>query len=169
MFVAGHVGFGLALYGGARRALGYRETINLGWLACFALLPDIIDKPVGIIWWELGSRRLFSHSLLFAVLVLIACRLLWPRIASYAWLVPIHLVLDGMWRSRYTLYFPFRGLRFDRDPLSPHGFFEWLRQLFSLAFSQPWLVGDELLGLAVLVVYYFLTLRQNPSGGEPAC
>jgi hypothetical protein len=152
MFIAGHVGLGLGIFAAARRALGLRDAISLGWLALFALLPDIIDKPVGLIWWELGSRRLAAHSLLFAALTLVCVRLLWPHLSAYAWLVPVHLLLDQMWSSLHTFLFPFLGLRFDPDPLPPSlsGYIQLI--LWRLT-HQPDMILGEFFGLAVLGLY----------------
>ncbi len=166
MFVAGHVGLGLGIWDLARRTIGSRGPVRLGWLAFFALLPDLIDKPVGLIWWELGSHRLFAHSLLFALFTLACCRLLWPRLAPYAWLVPIHLLLDAMWRSRHTLWFPLHGLRFDPDLMPPLSLTSYIQLVLWKLAHQPWEVAGELLGAAVLLAYYLLVIR--PESRRPA-
>jgi len=175
MFIGGHVGFGLGALVGARRLLRRttslgRPALNLGWVAFFALLPDIIDKPVGLIWWELGSRRLFAHSLLFAVLVLACVRLLWPRLILYAWLVPVHLALDSMWQSRYTLLFPFRGWRFDPDPMPPDGLTSYIQLIVWKLTHQPEMMVSELAGLTIIGLYLWSERRQTallPRGGSP--
>jgi hypothetical protein len=160
MFIAGHVGLGLGLLAALRRARGSTWAISLGWVSLFALLPDIIDKPLGLLWWELGSRRLIAHSLLFSLLTLVCVRLLWPRLASYAWLTPVHLLLDGMWWSPHTLLFPFLGLRFDPDPLPPESLLKYARLLLWKLTHQPDMALGEIFGTAVLAIYLWGRRRE---------
>jgi hypothetical protein len=171
MFIAGHVGLGLGILATARRALGLRGRLSLAWVAFFALLPDIIDKPVGLIWWELGSRRLLAHSLLFCLLAMLCCRLLWPRLSAYSWLLPTHLLLDRMWLSRYTLLFPLLGLRFDPDPLPPDGIASLIKFMLWKVIHYPGMLVGEVSGLAVLGLYLIwglMTRPPEPEALEPA-
>jgi hypothetical protein len=75
-----------------------------------SLLPDIIDKPVGLL--ILGNffknGRIFCHTLLFSLLILVAGSYGygWHRSTSLLWVgfgSLTHLVLDEMWRSPRTL------------------------------------------------------------------
>lgn len=167
MFIGGHVGLGLAALLTSRRLAGGLGAVSLGWVALFALLPDIIDKPVGLIFWELGSRRLLAHSLLFSLATLAAVYLLWPRLAAYAWLTPVHLVLDQMWSWPHTLLFPFLGLRFDPDPLPPDGLASYAQLLLWKLTHQPDMVLGETCGLAVLAVYLWQRRRRDAQAPAP--
>jgi hypothetical protein len=95
------------------------DRMDLRLLIVGAVLPDLIDSPIGAIWFEgLGGVRLFGHTMLFAagamVVVLALTRRGRPR---KRWMplavgVLVHLVLDGMWADPETLWWPFLGTDF---------------------------------------------------------
>jgi hypothetical protein len=160
MFIAGHIGLSLGVVLLVKRVTGRPATVCLGWVALFALLPDIIDKPLGLVWMDLNSRRLFAHSLLFMVATITMCRIYWPEIAGYSWLVPGHLLLDGMWDSRFTLLFPLHGLRFDPDPLFPEDLSDYFSYLIWKVSHNPELLIGEAVGLIVIVLYLVYERRR---------
>jgi inner membrane protein len=96
--------------------------IDLRFLLLGALLPDIIDKPLGYIFFrdELGSGRTIAHTLLFVVVITLAGLLVY-RLQHKNWLLVIsagtlaHLVLDQMWRMPHTLFWPFLNAPFDQQ------------------------------------------------------
>jgi membrane-bound metal-dependent hydrolase YbcI (DUF457 family) len=92
-----------------------------------ALLPDLIDKPLGllILSGSVGSGRIFSHSLLFLLVLSIVGWVLLSRYRTPALLavaigVASHQVLDLMWEMPRTWFYPFLG-RF--DPINQEGWF----------------------------------------------
>jgi hypothetical protein len=85
-----------------------------------AVLPDLIDKPLGLIFFEssIGYGRIFGHSLLAVLLLLVLGLVVWkwlksPVVMGIAVGVLSHQVLDLMWREPenwlYPLYGPFHG------------------------------------------------------------
>lgn len=100
------------------------DRMDLRFLAAGAVLPDVLDTPVGLAWFgSLGSARLVAHSLAFAslamVVVLLTTRRGRPR---KRWMplavgVLVHLFLDAMWADPETLWWPFLGATF-----TPAGF-----------------------------------------------
>ena len=72
MFLACHLFFGLVLGLALAGRTGDRRLI--GFAALGALIPDLIDKPVGHILFAetLDSGRLFGHGLLFVGILLAA-------------------------------------------------------------------------------------------------
>ncbi|WP_418888745.1 metal-dependent hydrolase [Methanothrix soehngenii] len=74
-----------------------------GWtylfLALGSILPDIIDKPLGLLLFGTPNMgRTFAHTLLFLLILgAISLRLRDIRLASLTWGVFIHLILDSMW------------------------------------------------------------------------
>lgn len=95
------------------------ERMDLRFLAFGAVLPDLIDTPLGFVGWsEFQNVRLLAHSLLFGatlmVVVLLTTRRGRPR---KRWMpvaigVLVHLFLDAMWNQPETLWWPFLGLSF---------------------------------------------------------
>ncbi len=84
-----------------------------------SMLPDIIDKPLGIYVFTnaIDSGRIFCHTLLFVtVLALIALYLYKAKgqtwMACLAFGSAMHLVLDQMWEAPIVLYWPLYGFDF---------------------------------------------------------
>lgn len=97
------------------------DRMDLRFLALGAVVPDIIDTPVGLLFYErLGSVRLVGHSVLFAsvamLIVLLATRRGRPR---KRWMpvaigILVHLMLDAMWADPETLWWPLLGWDFSQ-------------------------------------------------------
>jgi len=129
------------------------ERMDLRFLAFGAILPDLIDTPVGLAFWsKFGSVRLAAHSLLFAAIVLGAVMVVTRRgDTRKRWMalaigVLLHLVLDGMWRLPETLWWPFLGWTFASTPFATAGaYLTWL-------FTDLRTWGFEALGLVYLLV-----------------
>lgn len=129
------------------------EAMDLRFLLLGAVLPDLLDTPVGLAAWErFHAVRLWSHSIAFAAVVMVVVLVATRRGPSRRRWMPLaigvllHLVLDGMWRQQETLWWPFLG-----TAPTPTGFAtagEWLRWLA----SHPATWAGELLGGAYLVV-----------------
>ena len=127
------------------------EAMDLRFLAFGAILPDLIDSPIGLVFWsQFQSVRLAAHTLMFAALLLAAVmaatrrgrpRKRWMPLAIG---VLLHLVLDGMWRFPSTLWWPFLGWEFDATSFATVGaYLEWL-----LTDLRTWVL--EAVGLAYL-------------------
>jgi inner membrane protein len=129
------------------------EAMDLRFLALGAVLPDVIDTPIGFaLWPSFGSVRLAAHSLLFATLILAVVmvttrrgrpRKRWMPLAVG---VLIHLVFDGMWRTPTTLWWPFLGWEFAATSFETvPDYLRWL-----LTDARTWVL--EATGAAYLVV-----------------
>ncbi len=95
--------------------------MDLRWVAVGALLPDIIDKPIGSIFFHdtFGTHRVFAHTLLFPlvvlILILVVTRsgsvlrrgLLWLSLGLFA-----HLLLDGVFGDHELFFWPIFGTDF---------------------------------------------------------
>ncbi|MCM2465839.1 metal-dependent hydrolase [Methanoculleus sp. CWC-02] len=114
MYIACHLFLGLILGLAIAGRLGDRRLI--GFCALGAVLPDLLDKPVGhlLLAGSLDSGRIFGHGLLFLALLLVAGIALERRRRSLALLAVAvgalsHQVLDAMWAMPVTWYFPLLG------------------------------------------------------------
>lgn len=139
--------------------------VDLRFLAVGAILPDLLDKPVGTVLFpvSIGTGRWVGHTLLFSSVLMAAILLLTRRgRRRRAWMAlaigaMIHLILDGMWTTPEVLLWPFLGLEFPPGPES------YWSGLFGRLFDSPWTLVGELIGLAYLVwLWYFADLR-DPS------
>jgi hypothetical protein len=127
-----------------------------------AVLPDIIDKPLG--FWLLPqavnyTTRGVAHTLVFNLLLLgaaLGALAAWRR----AWLLTLalgsmgHLLLDQMWRAPVTLFWPFLGWRFPRGTTTLE---EWLWFHIAGALRSP----DELAGALVLLWFLAQLYRRR--------
>ena len=169
MLVFGHVGLTISAFSAyswadrkwrADRSLppfDYRAVI-VG-----AMLPDIVDKPLGL--WiapDLVDRSLRSiaHGFLFGLLVLgIGAIFLAAKRRPRAMLLGIassgHLVLDRMWSNPAILLWPFLGWDFTADYPA---FSEWASGRFAdlLTFFTDY---PELLGFLAIVGFTAQILR----------
>ena len=95
-----------------------------------ALLPDLLDKSLGLWLASEISGRTFGHTLLFAVLLLVFSLFILGFTGSRGLLVLSlasagHLLMDRMWEAPQTLFWPLYGLPFGgaEHDLSP----DWIR------------------------------------------
>ena len=122
-----------------------------------AVLPDLIDKPIGLLYGFQGGGRLFAHTLLFSAIVMAVSLIAW-RVATrrelaisllplfFTLAVWIHLVLDLMWEVPEVLLWPAYGLGF------PTGEFSWGHLT-----ASPYAMAGEVAG-AIILVYLALLL-----------
>ena len=128
-------------------------AMDLRFLALGAILPDVIDLPLGILWWSrFATPRLAAHSLLFGALAMVAVLVLtrrgpWrKRLMLVAVGILLHLVLDAMWQDPETLWWPFLGTGF-----SDTGFVTYGDYLAGLV-RDPVMWAGEAAGLGYLIV-----------------
>ncbi len=139
------------------------KYLDIRFLLVGSMLPDIIDKPVGQLLFRetFGNVRIFSHSLLFSVLIALPGLYLYRRYHK-SWLAGlaagsfIHLLLDQMWQTPRTLFWPFQGLAFERADLT-----DWFGNLFKAVVNEPSVYIPELIGLVVLAVFGWVLVRRK--------
>ncbi len=145
MYLLAHLAFGSAaadLVRRLRRAAG----VDFRWVLVGAILPDLIDKPLGI---ALGiTGRAWAHtalvSLALSVFGLAAMRRGSAAAASLALGSWTHLVLDRMWEMPAILWYPLFGFAF------PPGDRSLLTYVTALL-TDPFIWGGEIVGAGVLV------------------
>jgi len=127
--------------------------VNLAFLALGSMLPDIIDKPLGLLAFGTAEQgRTFGHTLLFLmVLATLAVYLKNVRMASVSVGVLAHLVLDSMWKSPVILFWPLLG---NFPPVQDLGVSDYiLALLYGLRNPMVWV--PEVLGLSYLIFFAF--------------
>ena len=142
-------------------SLGRRIDIRL--LLVGSLLPDIIDKPVGRVFFKetLGNGRIFCHTLLFLIIITMAGLYLY-RYRSRIWLLVLsfgtfmHLVYDQMWRSPRTLLWPVLGIAFERSELT-----DWITTMFYALLTSPEVYVPELVGAATIIWFAVELVRKR--------
>lgn len=136
--------------------------MDLRWILAGSLLPDVIDKPLGSIFFHdtFGTHRLFAHALIFPVvllaIVMVVTRRGQPsRRAAISVVIAcfIHLLLDGVWTSPEAFFWPFFGLDFPRVAGSEFG------ALVVDMIRSPFAWAGEALGLGYLAYLWARFLR----------
>jgi inner membrane protein len=128
-----------------------------------AMLPDIIDKPLGILvlHGEYGGGRSFCHTLLFALLLILA-GLIWYRrkrgilLLTLALANIMHLALDEMWNCKETLLWPALGLSF-----YPGNTSDWLSIWWNALTSNPATYIPEIIGALILLLALAVLIRKE--------
>jgi len=151
MLLFAHVGLALA----SARLL---DRASLAFLILGSMLPDIIDKPLGLVVFGSPSMgRTFAHTLLF--LILLAFPALYyrdMRLISMAWGVQVHLVLDFMWNSPETLLWPLLGAFPSAPILDTLSYIEMLLA----GLKDPGILLPEIAGLAYLMFFAVARRKQ---------
>ena len=137
------------------------QHIDLRLLMVASLLPDIIDKPLGMVLLAnvYGTGRLFCHALIFPVVLALAGLMLWRRSGIRSLLIlaygsGLHLVLDGMWRTPEVFFWPVT--RMPMQAASPEG---WLEGLLRELLTNPAAYIPEIAGGIILLPLVYLILR----------
>ena len=124
-----------------------------------SMLPDIIDKPLFLLFSESGlfTGRSHTHTLLFALLLLSGGLLI-----RKSWLLDLslgnlfHLFLDFIWKSPETLFWPLLG---NFEPYQAEG---WFSDIWYNLTHSPEIYIPEIIGL---IVTGFLTYKIFKVGG----
>jgi len=151
MLLFAHVGLALA----SARCF---SRVSLAFLALGSMLPDIIDKPLGlIVFGSPNMGRTFAHTLLFLFFLSVLCLNYRDiRLISLTWGVLIHLSLDFMWNSPQILLWPLLGPFPDAPLLDTLSYLEML--LSGLKNPAVWI--PEITGLAYLIFLGYTNRRQ---------
>lgn len=165
MLLFGHIGVTLGIFFGLEIFIPrLRTIIDPKYLAIGALLPDLVDKPLGRVIFAstLENGRIIGHTLLFPLIFSLIGLYLYKkrgdlRVISLSIGTVFHLMEDQMWASPKTLFWPFLGLRFPKYHMDFTGIeylTKMLKNSFELNFSPSSI--PEILGMGVIV---FLTIQ----------
>ena len=128
-----------------------------------SILPDVIDKPVGLFFFRdiFSNGRIFSHTLIFVVLLSLVGLALyrtkrkqWGIVVAFG--VFIHLLLDQMWLNPQTLLWPIYGFTFERADLT-----NWAQNILSSLLSHPAVYVPEIAGGAILFIFMVRLIRNK--------
>jgi len=174
MLLFGHIGVTFGVFS----ILGIfiprlRSIINPKYLVIGALLPDLLDKPLGRVIFPstLANGRIIGHTLLFSFILFLIGLYLYKirediRIISLTMGSFFHLIEDQMWATPKTLFWPFFGLSFPQDHTDLTGIEYLIRMLKkSFTFNFSYSSIPEILGMGVIVIltlhWLIKRFRQN--------
>ena len=128
-----------------------------------SMIPDIIDKPIGHLLFRetFSNGRIFGHSLLFLILASAPGFYLYKRHGK-TWLFALsfgafmHLLLDQMWRTPQTLFWPLFGFTFPKGDIS-----DWITNILHSLGTAPQVYIPELLGGTIIIWFAWVLLRRG--------
>jgi len=144
-----------------RATASLARRVDLRLMMVAALLPDIIDKPLGLLVLgdTYGTGRLFCHALIFPVALAAVGLLLWHvrRVSALLILAygsALHLVLDAMWRTPTTLFWPITAITTHAG--SPGN---WLSRVLEGLLHNPATYVPEIAGAIILLPLAYVVCR----------
>jgi inner membrane protein len=139
------------------------NRIDIRLLIIGSLLPDIIDKPIGIFIFQdtFSNGRIFCHTLLFLILITLGGLFLYWR-HNKLWLLVlafgtfVHLILDRMWLEPRTLLWPLYGFSFEKMDLA-----HWTWDMLYNLLTNPAVWISELAGAVIVGCFVWLLVRRE--------
>lgn len=130
-----------------------------------ALLPDLIDKPLGhlIFREQIANGRIFAHTLLFFLLLFILGLWLYRR-KQKSWLITLamadlgHLILDDIWNAPATMFWPLLGWQF---PWLEIELLQLVLSLLDILLRNPRIFFVELVGFLICLGFSIDLLKRK--------
>lgn len=184
MYLLAHSGITLGAAYAIEKAVNYRRAddrpevyseagptdrgllrIDFRFILLGALLPDIIDKPLGLILLPgvLANGRTFLHTLIFLIFTVLAAVMVYRRWRAMwgiyiAFGVLTHFIMDAMWTDPVTFYWPFLGAFLAHPGIT----FTWIVQSWiQTFFEEPRLYIPEAVGFLILLFFTYRVIIQR--------
>jgi hypothetical protein len=131
-----------------------------------ALISDLLDKPLSLLIPDVfGSTRTIGHTLILALVLMIAALILWYRYGNilgmvFAGMVLLHQLLDMIWTLPVTWFFPLLG-PFQKTPAAG-GFVQFL--WIEVTNPSEWVFA---LASCVFLLIWYTRIRHNPPSTLP--
>ena len=148
MLLFGHIGITLGVAWLIESKLKVR--INYGLIILGSLLPDAIDKPLGMFLLPFNNGRIFAHTLLF-ILILLLIGLKYRKSLFLSFASFLHLIEDEMWKVPRTLFWPLLG---NFPPGDYSRFSEYIADKvskYTTSFSPTFIF--EIIGLIIILIF----------------
>ncbi|PXF58095.1 MAG: metal-dependent hydrolase [Candidatus Methanogaster sp.] len=161
MFGMGHVGCTLGIVVIiAMMVPELRDRIDLRFVLVGALLPDLIDKPIGHIIFasSIGYGRLLGHTLLFVLLLAVIGLFLHGKNRDNAICLSfatfLHLIEDRMWEIPKVLFYPVYGFDLPSRTVAYEHWYDYFATMAvdSYTPSLSYVFVSEIVGICVIVV-----------------
>ncbi|MHB8103084.1 MAG: metal-dependent hydrolase [Methanosarcina sp.] len=177
MLLFGHLGITLGIFFGLGIFIPrLRTIIDPKYLVIGALLPDLVDKPVGRVIFasSVANGRIIGHTILFSLLLLLIGLYLYEKRRDIKVLTLssgsfFHLFEDQMWAQPPTFFWPLFGLNFPKDHNDYTGLeylLKMLEQSFRHGFSHSHITEIMGMGIMVIVTLYWLKKRLDKKNSD---
>ncbi len=141
-----------------RAAAWISRSLDARFLLLGAVLPDIIDKPWGLLLMKpsIASGHFLCHTLLFAFILFAIAVISRGRTKKAMFALAIgtsfHLLLDYSWQDPHTLFWPLLGWQFDRG--TSGSFMQASQDAVKWLVTSPDFVWGEIVGGLLLLVTF---------------
>lgn len=163
MFIFGHLGITLGIFQLARKAPGISGiSLDLKMVALGAMLPDLIDKPLGelLLASSLANGRIIGHTLLLCLVIALAGVYMWMKRQDLKLIIVsaaafLHLLEDRMWETPQTFFWPLLGLEFPDKHTGAGGigyFIEILLRSYTPSAGSVFMA--EIVGIMILMLMF---------------
>jgi hypothetical protein len=154
MLLFGHIGITLGVVWLTETWLTEKFKVRVDYSLIFigSLLPDIIDKPVGMILLPLNNGRVFGHTLLFILIFLLIGLKYRKSSLALAFTSFLHLLQDEMWNEPETFLWPLLGFEL---PAKEHSsFYEYIKRIISeYTPSLSHIFISEVIGFTIILAF----------------
>ena len=156
---------------------GLKSRIDMRFVLVGALLPDIIDKPIGNIIFasSIGYGRLFGHTLLF-VSVLVAIGFLLhgknrDNAICLSFATFLHLIEDRMWEFPKILFYPLYGFDLPSRTVTYEHWYEYFATMAVNSYtpSLSYVFVSEIVGICVIAVLCIAFAGNLRKDRKPRC
>ena len=138
------------------------NSVDIRVLVIGSLLPDIIDKPIGYLFFRnaVSTGKAFAHTLLFLLICAVVGFYVYKRrgktgLLAISFGIFTHLIFDQMWRNPQALFWPLLGTTFPRGDATT-----WIPNMLEALMTDPQVYIPELVGTAILI-WFLLTLARR--------
>jgi inner membrane protein len=126
----------------------------------YSIVPDILDKYLGLTYTEFGSGRTVAHSLLyigiltlFVILLLAIVHRRTILVIAVSLSLLIHQLLDEIWKLPTTWFYPLLGkFSTDVEGLGTPGHWFWVMFWREVTSPVEWIAGICI--IIVLILWY---------------
>ena len=152
--------------GNASWLISLRNYVDIRLLLLASLFPDIIDKPLGLVFLKdtFNNGRIYCHTLAFTLLITLAGFYICRRHGK-TWLLTLafgsftHLLFDKMWLEPQTLFWPLYGFTFHRGVPN-----SWISDNLVQLRLDPGTYFPEIAGAVILVGLVVVLIRRKAIG-----
>lgn len=130
----------------------FKEKIDYRFLVIGAILPDLIDKPIGhyLFYSTFHNGRIFAHTVLFIILltmlaVYVERKYRFMGISIIALGAIFHIAEDQIWNTPVTALWPLLGGEFPKLDLQDYAGYIW-----DVLLHDPNAYVPEIIGLTII-------------------
>ena len=135
------------------------KFLDIRLLIIGSILPDIIDKPIGMFLF--GNGRVFTHSLLVTLFLLLVGGYLYLNY-KHTGVIALgigtftHLIFDQIWLTPNILFWPLLGWGFTEGVRT-----NYIPGWLSILFSNPYVYISEAIGLLVILGFIWMLISER--------